>query len=67
MAYASPYEGSHVVLYFTRLREAISAESVSVLLAHVMVHEVAHILQGVAQHSADGMMKERWTSRDIVA
>jgi hypothetical protein len=66
LAYASPYEGSHVVVYFTRLRDSVSPQGVSPLLAHVMVHEIAHILQGVVQHSSEGMMKQKWTTRDIV-
>ena len=37
---------------------------VYVLLGHVMAHEIAHILQGVARHSERGIMKERWESSD---
>jgi hypothetical protein len=65
LAYASPYGESHIVVYLTRLRETVSPQSVSALLAHVMVHEIAHILQGVDQHSPEGMMKQRWTTRDL--
>jgi hypothetical protein len=35
-----------------------------VLLAHVMAHEIAHILQGVPHHSETGVMKARWTRDD---
>jgi hypothetical protein len=66
LAYASPYEGRHIVVYFKRLRETVSPGSVPALLAHVMAHEIAHILQGVAQHSPEGMMKRRWAKRDLV-
>jgi hypothetical protein len=66
LAYASPYEGSYIVVYFTRLRDTVSPENVSALLAHVMVHEIAHILQGVSQHSEEGMMKQRWALRDLL-
>ena len=34
------------------------------LLAYVLVHEIAHILQGVARHSETGIMKARWTAED---
>jgi hypothetical protein len=34
------------------------------LLAHVMVHEIAHILQGVYRHSDNGVMKAVWTGQD---
>jgi hypothetical protein len=34
------------------------------VLAHVMVHEITHILQGVSRHSESGIMKARWTNND---
>jgi hypothetical protein len=37
----------------------------SEVLAHVMVHEITHLLQGFSRHSATGVMKERWTSGDF--
>jgi hypothetical protein len=36
------------------------------LLAHVLVHEITHILQGVDRHSETGVMKARWTTADYV-
>jgi hypothetical protein len=35
-------------------------------MAHVMVHEIAHILQGTDQHSTRGVMKAHWNSYDYV-
>jgi hypothetical protein len=35
-----------------------------VLLAHVLVHEVTHILQGVPRHSDIGVMKAYWNIDD---
>jgi len=32
-----------------------------------MVHEITHILQGEARHSAEGIMKARWTPDDLAA
>jgi hypothetical protein len=37
------------------------------LLAHVMVHEIAHVLGGVDYHSRAGVMKARWTAEDYRA
>jgi hypothetical protein len=34
------------------------------LLAHVIVHEVTHILQGVVRHSDSGIMKAWWSPKD---
>jgi hypothetical protein len=33
-------------------------------LAHVLVHEITHIIQGVPRHSETGVMKARWTLGD---
>ncbi len=66
LAYASPYEGVHIVVYFDRVREAESPANVPTLLSHVMAHEIAHILQGADQHSREGIMKRRWESADYM-
>jgi hypothetical protein len=34
------------------------------LLAHVLVHEITHILQRVSRHSASGVMKARYNETD---
>lgn len=34
------------------------------LLAHVLVHEIGHVLTATNHHSDDGVMKARWTSDD---
>lgn len=36
----------------------------NVLLAHVMVHEITHVLEQIDRHSAEGMMKAVWSSQD---
>jgi len=33
-------------------------------LGHVMAHEIVHILEGVARHSSEGVMKARWSDHD---
>jgi hypothetical protein len=38
---------------------------VSAILAHVMTHEITHILQGAARHSETGVMKAHWDSQDF--
>jgi hypothetical protein len=30
----------------------------------VLAHEIVHMLQGVEEHSAGGLMKARWDNRD---
>jgi hypothetical protein len=38
---------------------------VSAVLAHVLVHELTHILQGFPRHSEGGVMKAHWDSGDF--
>lgn len=61
-ALALPYEGSHITVFVDRIQGMRTPDKV---LAHVMVHEIAHLLQGFSQHSATRVMKERWTSGDF--
>jgi hypothetical protein len=64
MAYAMPYEGAHIVLFYDRI--AVSGRALLPhLMAHVMVHEITHILQGVDRHSEDGVMKAHWSQQDF--
>jgi hypothetical protein len=67
LAYALPYEGSHMVVLFDRLgRSAGGPGPVSTLLAHVMAHEITHLLEGVARHSRTGVMKAHWDRDDLM-
>lgn len=60
-AYALPFEGVHIRIFWDRMRFERCPQR---LLAHVMVHEITHILQGVARHSAEGIMHDRWTDHE---
>ena len=64
LAYAYPYEGTHIVIFYDCVR-TIMRNQVPRLLAHVMVHEVTHILQGFPRHSASGVMKANWDNSDF--
>jgi hypothetical protein len=65
IAYALPYESTHIHMFYDiqvfydRLREH-PARLQEVLLAHVLAHEITHVLQGVARHSGSGIMMARW-------
>jgi hypothetical protein len=66
MAFALPYEAVHIVVLFDRIQQnAGSAVEVSTLLAHVMTHEITHLLQGVSRHSRTGVMKAHWDAHDF--
>jgi hypothetical protein len=63
LAYAFPYEGAHIEVFYDRIAQADPALLPS-LMANVIVHEMTHILQGIDRHSASGVMKALWTSSD---
>jgi len=63
LAYALPYEGTHIVVYFDRVQK-VGRERTMLLLAYVLAHEIAHILEGVVRHSRSGIMKARWDNGD---
>ena len=64
LAFALPYEGQHIVVFYDRIYYA-NPQIRTVLLAHVIVHEIAHILQGIVHHSEEGIMKARWDRNDF--
>ena len=63
LAYAMPYQQKDIVVYFGRIRR-FGKDLETNLLAHVLAHEITHILQGVARHSEEGLMKATWTQDD---
>ena len=67
LAYALPYEGTHIVIFYDRVQQAVRPADVACLLAHVLVHEITHILQGIQRHSDQGVMKAAWDGSDYVA
>jgi hypothetical protein len=64
LAYALPYEGTHIVIFYDRVQAAIEPGGVPILLAHVLAHEVTHVLEGIPRHSGEGVMKAQWTRDD---
>jgi hypothetical protein len=66
LAFARPYEGVHITVFYDRVRAATEPELTPILLAHVLVHEITHVLQGTCRHSDTGVMKARWTHTDYM-
>lgn len=68
LAFAHPYGGytRSITVFYDRIRDnaAGSITMEHALFAHVLVHEMSHVLQGVNRHSDQGVMKARWGSRD---
>jgi hypothetical protein len=67
LAFTRPFEGIHITVFWDRIQEVPRSASPAVVLAHVMVHEITHILQGVDRHSDSGVMKAHWTDKDYAA
>ena len=65
LAFTLPYEGFHIVVFLDRITKSVGPLTAPSLLAHVLAHEIAHMLQGVTRHSETGVMKEQWQARDI--
>jgi len=65
LAYALPYEGTHIVVFLDRVKSMAPAlSSVACLLGYTLTHEVTHILEGQVRHSESGIMKARWEAND---
>ena len=68
LAYAFPYEGTHIVVFLDRIRSSVESDRLaSALLVHVFAHEITHILQGYERHSDSGLMKAKWDRDDYRA
>jgi hypothetical protein len=64
LAFARVYEGVHITVFWDRIERQPRFAPPVVVLAHVLVHEITHILQTVNRHSESGVMKSRWTAED---
>ena len=69
LAYAAPFAGGEnsIVVLYDRVEQWARPSLVPVLLAHVLVHEIAHILQACDHHANHGIMKRRWQAGDFDA
>jgi len=68
MAYAFPYEGTRIVIFYARIKDMARNRNllVSRLLAYVLAHEIAHVLQWTSRHSDSGIMKAHWNHADEI-
>ena len=67
LAYALPYEGTHIVVFYDRIQRMGNPRVAPRVMAHVMAHEITHILENIVRHSAQGVMKARYSDDDIRA
>jgi hypothetical protein len=64
LAFAQPYDGSRSIVVFLDRIQELNRNGGPSVLAHVLVHEITHVLEGIDRHSATGIMKARWNDRD---
>jgi hypothetical protein len=65
LAYARPYEGIHIEVFYDRIRNMAQPQARPHIVAYVLVHEITHILQGIARHSRTGIMKAHWDDMEF--
>jgi hypothetical protein len=71
LAESHPYAGKAkaIIVFYDRVqrRAEESGTPERLLLAHVLVHEITHVLERIDRHSASGVMKAHWTIADYAA
>ena len=67
LAEAFPYEKTHIRVFYDRVQSFAEPRMLPQLLAHVLVHEITHMLEGVSRHSDTGVLKAHWDGKDYVA
>ena len=66
LAFARPYEGVHIDVFYDRVQKVNPDSLTEFVLAHVLVHEITHILQGISRQSETGVMKAHWNQADYM-
>jgi hypothetical protein len=68
-AEALAFQGRNISIYLDRMPATSGPGSAAsaILWAHVLVHEITHLLQASDYHAATGVMKAHWNSRDLAA
>jgi hypothetical protein len=66
LAYAVPDGSKRIQVFCDRIAQFRYTQP-KTLMAHLLVHEITHILQGVSRHSETGIMKAKWEVADYDA
>lgn len=70
LAFARPFaDGANAITVMYGQIQTIAGRATHErsLLAHVMAHEIGHVLQSVVEHSEAGVMKAQWSEEDLYA
>jgi hypothetical protein len=66
LAYSRLHADAHIEVFYERVLSTVDARRVPDLLAHVLAHELTHILEDLNRHSETGLMKAHWSQEDLV-
>jgi Zn-dependent protease with chaperone function len=66
LAFAAPFadSGTCIHVFFDRIHDNSGAMD-TLVLSHVLAHEIGHVLERMTRHSEEGVMKARWTLADF--
>ena len=62
-----PHAAGRAFVFADRLKKGVDPNLLPTLLAHALVHEITHVLEGVNRHAETGVMKAHWTGKDYCA
>jgi hypothetical protein len=65
-AAANLFQGRDIEIYLDRMPR-VSHPNAPAYWAHVLVHEITHLLQACDYHAPQGVMKAHWTHQDVAA
>jgi hypothetical protein len=54
-----------IEVFYDRVEHSFEIPIMPSVLGHVLAHEIAHVLEGVNRHSAEGLMKAHWDNQDF--
>jgi len=66
LAYATLFGGSGTCIhvFMDRVVRGRKIDLATTVLAHVLVHELTHVIEQINRHSTDGVMKANWGVED---
>ena len=66
LAKSFPFGGTHVVVFYDRIKREFPESARAIVLAHVLAHEIIHVLTRSNWHAESGVMKAYWTREDYI-
>lgn len=66
LAFSQLDEGVFIDVFFDRVVQIANSNAPeNRVLAHVLVHEITHLIQGLNRHSSDGVMEAKWSRTEL--